>query len=297
MGISDRDLQAVIAAAQLVPRTDNSYLVDDFVSNLLLTVIDFQMHTTSVERAFKHYGDHLFDQVRTMGDLQALMDDYPEDKEGNTALAQKLWGYSMWTRAAMLRGLVDYFDRIGIRDQEALRDWAAQADFKRDFEGRVRGLGPAVFQWLIMRQGVETVKPDVHLRRFAERAVERTLSDQEVIDLVTQAAGALGMKAHELDWGIWEHERSASSREPAEADARSTRPSPRPVPPSPAILDMDDSYSDGPPPTSGEYVGGSPGVGIQDAAPRSAEPGATNRSLVHVHLLHRQHGPQTWIGE
>lgn len=251
MGISGRDLQAVIAASQLVPRTDSSYLVDDFVSNLLLTVLDFQMHTTAVQRAFKYYEDHLFDQVRTLDDLQALMDEYPDDKEGNTALAQKLWGYSMWTRASMLRGLADYFDRIGVRDQDALRDWAAQADFKRDFEGRVKGLGPAVFQWLIMRQGVETVKPDVHLRRFAERAVGRPLSDQEVIDLVVQAAGALGMKAHELDWGIWEYERSAPGRGPADADNRTIEPSSQRAHTAMAI-EAGGSYGDGPPPTSQE---------------------------------------------
>jgi hypothetical protein len=67
-----------------------------------------------------------------------------------------------------------------------------------------------VFQWLVMRQGVETVKPDVHVRRFAERSVGRTLNDQAVVDVVTRAATILGVKAYELDWAIWEHERGQS---------------------------------------------------------------------------------------
>jgi hypothetical protein len=108
----------------------------------------------------------------------------------------------------MLRGLVAYFDGIGMRDQEGLHRWAQRAEFKRDFEGRVRGLGPAVFQWLVMRQGLETVKPDVHVRRFAERAVGRGLSDQDVVNVVTRAANGLGIKAYESDWAIWEHERA-----------------------------------------------------------------------------------------
>jgi hypothetical protein len=62
-----------------------------------------------------------------------------------------------------------------------------------------------------MRQGVDTVKPDVHVRRFAE-AVGRKLNDQDVIELTTRAAARLGIKAFELDGG--------SGRPPAEARFR-----------------------------------------------------------------------------
>ena len=55
-----------------------------------------------------------------------------------------------------------------------------------------------------MRQGVDTVKPDVHVRRFAESAVGRPLGDSEVIEVVSRAAKRLGIKAYELDWRIWE---------------------------------------------------------------------------------------------
>ncbi|MHB8438221.1 MAG: hypothetical protein ACYDD4_03555 [Acidimicrobiales bacterium] len=208
MPISQTDIDNVVSAARVVPRSSSDYLIDDFVSNLILTVLDFQMHTTTVERAYKHYQDHHYNQLRTIEDLKVFVARYADDKHGNTALAQALWGYNLWTRAAMLRHLADFFDRIGVRDQNALRSWAERAEFKRDFEGQVRGLGPAVFQWLVMRQGVETVKPDVHVRRFAERAVGRSLNDNDVVDVVTRVAGVLGMKAYELDWSIWEYERS-----------------------------------------------------------------------------------------
>lgn len=75
------------------------------------------------------------------------------------------------------------------------------------FEGQMRGLGPAVFQWLVMRQGVDTVKPDVHVHRFAEAALGRLLSDADTVEVVVAAAHRLGMKAYELDWAIWEHGR------------------------------------------------------------------------------------------
>ena len=60
-----------------------------------------------------------------------------------------------------------------------------------------------------MRQGVDTVKPDVHVRRFAEAALGRPLSDADIVEVVTLAARVLGIKAYELDWRIWEGSRGA----------------------------------------------------------------------------------------
>jgi hypothetical protein len=103
----------------------------------------------------------------------------------------------------------------GVVDQESLKAWAHRSDFRTDFEGRVKGLGPAVYQWLVMRQGVDTVKPDVHVRRFAEAAVGRPLSDADVVEVVTRAARLLGIRAYELDWRIWEASRGGSLPYPA----------------------------------------------------------------------------------
>ena len=66
-----------------------------------------------------------------------------------------------------------------------------------------------------MRQGVDTVKPDVHVRRFVEAAVRRPLSDADVVDVVTRAARVLGIKAYELDWPIWEASRGGALPYPA----------------------------------------------------------------------------------
>jgi hypothetical protein len=120
-------------------------------------------------------------------------------------------GYNFWTRAQQLRDLARYFRSIDVVDQERLKRWALTSTFKKDFEGRVKGLGPAVYQWLVMRQGVDTVKPDVHLRRSAEAAVGRTLNDNDVIELTSRAATRIGVKAFELDWRIWEASREGAS--------------------------------------------------------------------------------------
>jgi hypothetical protein len=114
---------------------------------------------------------------------------------------------------------VRYFRSIGVTDQDRLRQWAISSDFKRDFAGRVKGLGPAVYQWLVMRQGVDTVKPDVHLHRFARAAIGRPLNDQDVIDVMIRAADSLGIRAFELDWRVWEASRGGALPYPSAPSA------------------------------------------------------------------------------
>jgi hypothetical protein len=208
--ISDLDVQRVADAARELPPAKGVHLEDDFVMNLLETVLDYMQQTTVVVNALEHFKTNRWNEVRTLDELDALMGRYPDDQDGNTKLAFHLWGYKLWTRAHQLRGLARYFRSIGVTDRGALRAWAHKSEFRRDFEGRVKGLGRAVYHWLVMRQGVDTVKPDVHVRRFAEAAVGRALGDGDVVEVVTGAARLLGIKAFELDWRIWEASRGGS---------------------------------------------------------------------------------------
>jgi hypothetical protein len=179
MAIKPEDIDRLSAAAAALPPPEASYIEDDFVMNLFETVLDFQMPTTAVVNALERYRAQHWDHIRTIDDLGEILSQYPDDQAGNTALAQHLWGYNLWTRAGLLRRLVDHFRGVGVTDQKQLRNWASEAHFKRDFEGRVKGLGLAVFQWLVMRQGVETVKPDVHVRRFVIGVLRSDVSDAE----------------------------------------------------------------------------------------------------------------------
>jgi hypothetical protein len=202
--ITSSDVEKVVSAAGALPAATGSYAEEDYVMNLLVTVVDYMLKTAIVVKALQHFRDNRWDEVRTLDDLESVLERFRNDKAGNTALAQHLWGYKLWTRAEQLRGLVRYFRSIGVTDEKRLEEWAHRSSFKGDFEGRVKGLGRAVYESLVMRQGVDTVKPDVHVRRFAESAVGRPLSDGDVIEVVTKAAQGLGLKAYELDWRIWE---------------------------------------------------------------------------------------------
>jgi hypothetical protein len=208
--INEEDVGKLASAARVLSPSTSVYLEADFVMNLLETVLDYMLQTEVVVKALEHFRENRWNEVRTLDDLERLMTRFPADQAGNKALAQHLWGYNFWTRAQQLRDLARFFRSTGVVGQERLKQWALTSTFKKEFEGRVKGLGPAVYQWLVMRQGVDTVKPDVHVRRFAEAAVGRKLNDQDVIELTTRAAATIGIKAFELDWRVWEASRGGA---------------------------------------------------------------------------------------
>jgi len=57
-----------------------------------------------------------------------------------------------------------------------------------------------------MRLGIETVKPDVHVKRFLRRVTEREWADENASMVLELAAKEIGRSARKLDWAIWEHE-------------------------------------------------------------------------------------------
>ena len=222
--ITEADVEMMAEACGRLREPVGDYLIADYLTNLMATVIDFQLQTAVVERALEHFATGVRPSLTGLDDLADLVERWPADQAGNTALAHYLWGYDLWTRAQMLRDIADYFASIGVTDQDALKGWAASATFEQDFKGRVRGLGPAVFQWLVMRQGVDTVKPDVHVRRFAVRVLGRPLGDTDVVTVIEAAARRLARLAHRLDWAIWEIGRAETARD---AGATPRRPSER----------------------------------------------------------------------
>ena len=207
--ISPKEYSRILQECSELPPAKGTYLVQDYIENLMLTVLDFQMHNVSVEKAITHYRDYRWNEIRNLSDLKNLLSKYNDDEEGNVAVAEYLWGNRHWTRVSLIRKLVAFFESGGITSQEALRQWASTSKFEKDFQGRIRGMGYAIYQWLIMRQGIATIKPDVHIRRFVESIVHQSdLTDQELVTTLEEIASELGLKAYELDWRIWEYQRA-----------------------------------------------------------------------------------------
>lgn len=202
--VTEAEADWLVEACGPLPVRPWEYEEHDYMTNVLLTVLDLQMNNITVERSIRHYRDHRWNEIRTLEHLEGLLGRFPDDKEGNRQVARYLWGNDHWTRAGWLRGLAVFLAEENLRTQDELRAWAARSDYREDFAGRVRYLGPAAYHWLVMRLGVDTVKPDVHLRRFVEGVVGHAVTDGELVKAVTQAARRLGRSPRELDAAIWE---------------------------------------------------------------------------------------------
>jgi hypothetical protein len=91
--IDQAEVERVANAAQNLPAAASSYVEDDFVMNLLETVLDYMLQTTVVVNALTYFRDNRWNEIRTLDDLETVLARYPDDQHGNTSLAVNLWGY------------------------------------------------------------------------------------------------------------------------------------------------------------------------------------------------------------
>jgi hypothetical protein len=88
--VSEADVEKLVAAARILPPNTSAYLEDDFVMNLLETVLDYMLQTEVVVKALERFRENRWNDVRTLDDLERLMARFSADQAGNTALAQHL---------------------------------------------------------------------------------------------------------------------------------------------------------------------------------------------------------------
>jgi hypothetical protein len=204
--LTDTELDALEHAVASVKMTRFEFVADDYVIALFDTVLDYQNQAAAIQKAEDHYRERHFEEIRTLDDLEAVLERFPEDRDGNDELAQYLWGNHHWRRAQELRGLVRYFRERNVTTLRRLRTWAMKSQ-QEDFVGHIKGLGPAVYRALAMRMGVDTVKPDVHVLRFVSAAIGRNASQTEAVDGLTEVAARLGVPARDVDWGVLEYQK------------------------------------------------------------------------------------------
>jgi len=110
----------------------------------------------------------------------------------------------------------DVFATIdGEHDLDRLQQWAREADpttYSQDPFGRITGVGLRTFQYLRMIAGIDTVKPDIQVRRFIEALADATDSphldasaDQAVLESCQWIADETDYRMIELDQIAWWH--------------------------------------------------------------------------------------------
>jgi hypothetical protein len=103
----------------------------------------------------------------------------------------------------------------GTDDLDRLQQWAQDADptsYTEDPFGRIKGVGLRTFQYLRMVAGIDTVKPDIQVRRFIEALAEATdnphldaSTDVAVLESCQWISNETGYRMIELDQMAWWH--------------------------------------------------------------------------------------------
>ena len=149
------------------------YRMSNYAMNLINTALDFMSNVETVNSAMSYYQENI--GYSSHRGLKGVVDQFLDTKRGNMQLAQHLWCNNMWTRAKFLRVLLQQFEIRGVRGQRSLARWLRNADFERDIKGqfksREHSIGIALFHWLCLRCGIDTIKPDTHVLKFVADAI------------------------------------------------------------------------------------------------------------------------------
>lgn len=89
--ITAQEYNLILQKCKEVPPAQGMYLIDDYIENLMLTILDFQMHNVAVYKAIKYYRDNRFNEIRTINELKHLLSKYADDKK-TTLLLLNIFG-------------------------------------------------------------------------------------------------------------------------------------------------------------------------------------------------------------
>ena len=210
-GLSQEQFQQLVIHCAELPFIQTDHWEADYIVDVMQTVLDFQMQVGTVETSLNYFRSAVQKQhqIYTHEQLVALLSRYPDTKEGNLAASQLLWNNKHWVRLELLRRFLPFLAKNRITDQPSLRAWAKQAEFERDFKGQVKGLGIAVFHWLLIRSGADSIKPDVWVINFVKRVIGKRLSEKVLVQTFKAIAPLLGETLETIDVTIWYFEKMA----------------------------------------------------------------------------------------
>ena len=161
-----------------------------------------------------------YPNVRTLKDLQVLLDSMSEKEFCKTVLGINVRKTPFW-RYEMLREFVKTFSEYKKKnplddDWEAMRDWARRVDtnnIKKDTVGKIDSVNIATVQNLRLLCGIDTVKPDVHVKKVLKEI--GIGNEVEVVELLSEVTGYSSL---ELDQTFWYWDTNRSKKEEISLD-------------------------------------------------------------------------------
>jgi hypothetical protein len=142
--------------------------------------------------------------VNTLSALSRLIKRYPS----LLAFTIAELDYRDAARAQTLLDVTEHLVHVqrefsGKTESVRLRQWAKSVGPEEWKAQRIRGFGLSGFQYLRMLLGVQTTKPDIHIRRYVSGVIGRAVTDVNALALLEQAAERLKLPLRSLDYAIW----------------------------------------------------------------------------------------------
>jgi len=156
-----------------------------------------------------------YPNIKTIYDLRKLIESMSEHDFCDKVFDMKI-KETPNRRYEMLKGMVAAFIQYHKKkdfssDSKAMKDWAKNCDLSdlgSDIIGKLPNVGLATVQNLRICLGINTLKPDVHIKRAME---EIGLGNEvEVCELISELTG---YSLLELDQTFWHWDRSRSERD------------------------------------------------------------------------------------
>ncbi len=144
-------------------------------------------------------------ETRTVHELADLIASFPTP---HTFMQQEL-NYNYEELAYTLQSVVEFVCKIvenepKVSEEVALKNWAIQAKPEEYQTLNIRRFGIAGFQYLRMLLRADTVKPDVHVRRYVSKIIDRNVSDNELILLLEASSKQANHSVRAVDRYIWD---------------------------------------------------------------------------------------------
>ena len=204
---------------ELIGEVTKKHLVSQWADNsaeaLINTVLAVRQrwHETVVPRLKAFRRD--YPNIKTIYDLKELVESMSEYDFCDKVFDMKIKEtpnrrYKMLK--SMITAFIKYQGKKGFTsDYEAVKDWARKCDtsnLKDDLIGKIPNVGLATVQNLRICLGINTLKPDVHIKRALEEI--GLGNDVEVSELISELTGYSPL---ELDQIFWHWDKNRSQRD------------------------------------------------------------------------------------
>jgi len=84
--VTDEEFERLVAECRRLLPAEGGYTEDDFgpyddyITNVLLTVLDLQMHNVAVDNSIRYYWNHRWHEIRQLAELRAVLDRFPDTR-------------------------------------------------------------------------------------------------------------------------------------------------------------------------------------------------------------------------